>query len=251
MNKTKNLTKKNKKSSLAQMPESQEDLSKLHEKSGKKPIKYEIREDKPTIVEERCPPYLPLHLDATKRYTYADYLTWMDNRRRELIDGFFHLMSAPAEIHARISNNFVYWVNTFFRKHKAKCRIYYAPFDVRLPKNGEIEDDKIYDVVQPDICVICDLSKIDEKGCIGAPDLVVEVLSPSTSKYDWNKKFNLYEASGVREYWIVDPAEQILHVFLLQPDGKFDEGTIYKCHEKASVHIFDGLEIDLKELFEE
>jgi Uma2 family endonuclease len=106
-------------------------------------------------------------------------------------------------------------------------------------------------VVQPDICVICDLSKLDDKGCIGAPDLIVEVLSPSTLKYDWNYKFNLYEAAGVTEYWIVDPKTKTANVFLLQPDGKYDLGTVYDCGQKAPVHIFEGLEIDLNELFEE
>jgi Uma2 family endonuclease len=91
---------------------------------------------------------------------------------------------------------------------------------------------------------------LDEKGCIGAPDLIVEVLSPSTLKYDWNYKFNLYETAGVREYWIVDPKAKVVNVFLLQPEGKYDLGTVYECNQKAPVHIFEGLEIDLNELFE-
>ena len=119
-----------------------------------------------------------------------------------------------------------------------------------MPLTGETKDDKIYNVVQPDICVICDLSKLDERGCIGAPDLIVEVLSPSTLKYDWNYKFNLYEKAGVREYWIVDPKTKVTNVFLLQPDGKYDLGTVYECNQKAPVHIFERLEIDLNELFE-
>jgi Uma2 family endonuclease len=106
-------------------------------------------------------------------------------------------------------------------------------------------------VGQPDICVVCDLTKLDGKGCIGAPDLIVEVLSPSTAKMDWNKKFNLYEKYGVREYWIVDPHAKLVHVYLLQSNGEYDFGTIYKCDEKAPVHIFEGLVIDMKELFEE
>jgi Uma2 family endonuclease len=190
-------------------------------------------------------------LDESKRYTYADYLTWLDDKRRELINGFIHLMSAPNELHARIAYNWGLWTGIFILKHKGKCRVYHAPFDVRLPKNNETEDDKIDNVVQPDICVICDLSKLDKKGCIGAPDLIVEVLSPSTFKKDWNHKFNLYEASGVREYWIVDPKGKKVNVFLLQPDGKYDSGTVYECNQKAPVRIFEGLKIDLKKLFEE
>ena len=211
---------------------------------------YELPPTDPTTVKEPFIMYGTLNLDESKRYTYADYLTWLDDKRRELINGFIHLMSAPNELHARISFNWGFWAKIFIRRRKRKCRIYHAPFDVRLPLHGETADDKIYDVVQPDICVICDLSKLDEKGCIGAPDLIVEVLSPSTLKYDWNYKFNLYETAGVREYWIVDPKAKVVNIFLLQPDGKYDLGTVYECNQKAPVHIFEGLEIDLDELFE-
>jgi Uma2 family endonuclease len=216
-----------------------------------KPFKYELDEKEPTIVEEPFIKYAPLHLDETKRYTYADYLTWIDGKRRELIDGFIHLMSAPAVVHAQLSSLIHFFVTLFIRGRKGKCKVFHAPFDVRLPKNNKTADDEVYNVVQPDICVICDLSKLDSRGCIGAPDLVVEVLSPSTSKKDWKEKFDLYEESGVREYWIVDPKEQVIHIFLLQPDGKYDKGAVYECPQKAPVHIFEGLEIDLGELFEE
>ena len=93
---------------------------------------------------------------------------------------------------------------------------------------------------------------LDESKCYTYSDyLIVEVLSPTSLKYDWNYKFNLYEAAGVREYWIVDPKTKVVNIFLLQPDGKYDLGTIYECNQKAPVHIFEGLEIDLKELFED
>ena len=217
----------------------------------KKPLSYEIKEEKPTVVEERLFAYPALTLDMTKRYTYADYLTWKDDVRRELINGFIYLMSAPVRIHQKISFEINFRLASFVKKRKGKCQIYYAPFDVRLPKDGANNDDKIYDVVQPDICVVCDLSKLDGKGCLGAPDLIVEVLSPSTAKMDWNKKFNLYEKSGVREYWIVDPIAKLVYIFLLQPDGEYDCGKVYECNQKAPVHIFEGLEIDLNELFED
>jgi Uma2 family endonuclease len=213
--------------------------------------KYEQAPEQPTIVEEPFIKYPALDLDESKRYTYADYLTWFDDVRRELIDGFIRLMSAPVRIHQTISSKINFLLNLFVRKRKGKCKIYYAPFDVRFPKNGETADDKIYDVVQPDICVICDLSKLDDKGCIGAPDLIVEILSPSTSKHDKETKFNLYEKFGVREYWIVDPHKKTVQVFLLQPHGKYNEGMMYQYRQKAPVHIFEGLEIDLKELFSE
>ena len=211
---------------------------------------YESSSDKPTIIEKPFVMYGTLDLDESKRYTYADYLTWLDDKRRELINGFIHLMSVPMRVHARISQKLNRAIDGFIEKTKGKCHVYYAPFDVRLPLNNETEDDRIYNVVQPDICVICDLSKLDEKGCIGAPDLIAEVLSPLTLKYNWNYKFNLYEAAGVKEYWIVDPKAKVVNVFLLQPDGKYDLGTVYECNQKIPVHIFEGLEIDLNELFE-
>jgi len=217
----------------------------------KTPIQYEISEGKPTIVEEPFMPLPTLNLDLSKRYTYADYLSWIDDVRRELIDGFIYVMSAPLRLHARITSRINTLIDSFISNRKGKCQIYHAPFDVRLPIEGSKEDDKIYNVVQPDICVVCDLTKLDNRGCIGAPDLVVEVLSPSTSKKDWNEKFNLYEKAGVREYWIIDSKAKVVHIFLLQPDGKYNAGTIYNYTERAPVHIFEGLEIDLEELFED
>lgn len=194
---------------------------------------------------------MEISIDINKRYTYADYMTWLDDKRRELIDGFVHLMSGPLRKHAQVSIALSSRFFSFVDRKKGKCRVFYAPFDVRLPLNGSKDDDKIFDVVQPDICVICDLSKLDERGCIGAPDLIVEVLSPSTAKYDWNYKFNLYEKAGVKEYWIVDPKAKTVHSFILQLDNKYDSGTYYECNQKVPVFIFEGLEIDLNELFEE
>jgi Uma2 family endonuclease len=117
---------------------------------------------------------------------------------------------------------------------------------VRLPKNGEKEDGRIDTVVQPDVCIVCDPSKIDHRGCLGAPDFIAEVQSLSSAKYDTTEKFSLYEAAGVREYWVVFPLDGV-QVFLLQPDGKYDEGTAYEAG-KVPVHIFDGLEIDVEEI---
>ena len=156
---------------------------------------YEMQDTQSSIVEEPFVMFGTLDLDATKRYTYADYLTWLDDKRRELIDGFIHLLSAPNSIHARITQLTSLLIGSFVRNNKGKCRIFHAPFDVRLPLDNDTSDGKIYNVVQPDICVICDLSKIDIKGCNGAPDLIVEVLSPSTLKYDLHYKLGLYEAA--------------------------------------------------------
>jgi Uma2 family endonuclease len=191
---------------------------------------------------------MELVLDLKKRYTYADYLTWTDDKTRELIDGFIKMMSPkPKPIHQVKSGLLTTELNIAVKKHKGKCKVY-PEIDVRLPKNGEREDDQIYTVVSPDISVVCDQSKIDENGCLGAPDMIVEIQSFSTAKYDLTTKFNLYESSGVREYWVVYPLEKGIEVFLLQPDGKYDEGTKYETG-KIPVHIFDGYEINLDDIF--
>jgi Uma2 family endonuclease len=194
---------------------------------------------------------MELTLDLNKRYTYADYLTWLDDVRRELINGFIKMMSAPLSAHARVSKNITWHLESVIRRNKGKCEVFTAPFDVRFPKQGETADDKIDTVVQPDICIICDLSKIDERGCCGAPDMIVEILSPSTLKKDVTEKFTLYEESGVKEYWIVHPKEKAINVFLLQEDGKYDAGTTYEWKGKVPVHVFNNHLIDLNDIFEQ
>jgi Uma2 family endonuclease len=194
---------------------------------------------------------MELSLDLNKRYTYADYLTWLDDKMRELIHGFIRMMSpAPRPIHAEVSKNIYRHLDSIVLRNKGKCKVFYAPFDVRFPKNGETDYDKIDTVVQPDICVICDLSKLDELGCCGAPDMIVEILSPSTAKKDMTEKFTLYEESGVKEYWIVHPKDKAMNVYLLQENGKYDAGTLYEFEGKVPVHIFDNYLIDLDDIFE-
>ena len=192
---------------------------------------------------------MEIQLDYNKRYTYADYLTWLDDKMRELVNGFVKLMSpAPTSLHQIINGSLFGNLQDIVDKSKSNCFVFHAPFDVRLPQNGETADDKIYTVVQPDICVVCDLSKIDKRGCLGAPDLIVEIQSPTTAKYDLNEKFNLYEKSGVKEYWVVFPYDETIQVFLLQPDGKYDKGTIYE-NGNVPVGIFGGEKIELESIF--
>ena len=193
---------------------------------------------------------MEISLDLNKRYTYADYLTWLDDKARELIHGFIKMMSpAPHPAHARASYKISWHLGLCLMKNKGKCEVYPAPFDVRFPKKGETADDKIDTVVQPDICVVCDLSKIDDKGCCGAPDMIVEVLSPSTAQKDRNEKFNLYEEHGVKEYWLVHPGDKTIQVFLLQKNGKYDEGALYEKKGSVPVHLFDDYLIDLNAIF--
>jgi len=190
-----------------------------------------------------------LNLDLTKRYTYADYLTWLDDKRRELINGIVQLMSpAPRRKHQSISSLLNYFIVNYLKNKK--CDVYTAPFDVRLPKNGEKGDDKIYTVVQPDISIICDLEKLDDRGCIGAPDLIVEILSPSTAKKDINDKFILYQECGVKEYWIVNPNDENINVFFLDKKGKYQLVGMYAGDMDIKVNIFDDFKINAKDIFQ-
>ena len=198
---------------------------------------------------------MEISLDLNTRYTYADYLTWLDGEARELIHGFIKKMSpAPRLGHARVVKNIYRNFDAVVKRYHGKCEVFFAPFDVRFPKHGETGNDNIDTVVQPDICVVCDESKLDELGCCGAPDMIVEVLSPSTTKKDVTEKFALYEENGVKEYWIVHPKEKAINVFLLQDDGKYNAGVVYELEGttnplKVPVHVFDDYLIDLNEIF--
>ncbi|MBI4649526.1 MAG: Uma2 family endonuclease [Bacteroidia bacterium] len=196
-----------------------------------------------------------IQIDLNKIYTYADYLTWNDGKRYELYNGRVKEMTpAPASRHQSILGNIFADIKFFLRKMvvKNKCKVFVAPFDVRLPKSGDdTDDDKIYTVVQPDIVVVCDPAKIDERGCIGTPDLIVEVISPSSSKNDLDYKYRLYEKAGVPEYWIVFPNDKTLTVCLLDKKRKYGVKELYSYEDKVKVRTFKGLEIDLKDIFAE
>jgi Uma2 family endonuclease len=189
-------------------------------------------------------------LDQTKQYSYADYLTWEFAERIELLKGYFRQMAAPSTFHQRISRNLTRQIGNFF--HKSPCQLFVAPFDVRLysPKKSWLADKDIYTVVQPDLCVICDKNKIDERGCLGAPDFIIEILSATNSKTDLKDKFELYREAGVIEYWIVYPNDKILHQFVLE-DEKYQLKGIYTRTESASPQLFPALVVDLADIFEE
>ncbi len=191
-----------------------------------------------------------LNLDLAKRYTYADYLTWIDDARRELFNGFIKMMTpSPSRKHQKISTKLTrIWDSYLDNK---KCEIYHAPSDVRFPTNEKSKSNKqIYTVVQPDIYVVCDLSKLDDRGCLGAPDLIIEIVSPKNSKRDIKDKFEIYQQYGVREYWIVNPNEEYVNVFVLDEKQKFKLVGMFANDEKIPVNIFDGnFEVDLSEVF--
>lgn len=183
------------------------------------------------------------------KYTYEDYLSWPDDKRFEIIDGVIYDMTpAPLRIHQKISLKLsMQFANYLDDK---KCELYYSPFDVLLPKSQDEKEANITTVVQPDISVICDLNKLIEKGCKGAPDLIIEISSSSTFRKDMLEKFNLYEKSGVREYWLVRPQEKIVIVFKLGKDGRYGRPDLYGQEDEIKVGIFDNLEIKLNKVFQ-
>jgi Uma2 family endonuclease len=189
----------------------------------------------------------PSALKLEERFTYGDYLTWDDGERWELIDGVPYNMSpAPVRRHQGILMDLSRQFATYLLDKP--CKAYHAPFDVRLPE-GDEADEETFTVVQPDLVVVCDPDKLDDKGCRGAPDLVVEILSPSTSGKDMKQKFNLYEQRGVREYWIVDPSGGTVMVFRRGGDGRYGRPGVYSVEDSAPVGIFDDLTIDLRPVF--
>ncbi len=186
-------------------------------------------------------------LDENKRYTYADYYSWWDDNRRELYDGFVKLIPPVNTYHQKISGALLM---SFFELQKNGCQVYMAPFDVRFPENGKKEDINIYNVVQPDMSVFCSNDKIDERGGIGAPDFVIEISSRNTRKKDETDKFLLYEKFGVKEYWIANPTDQNIRVFLLNTDNKFVLQETYVEGESLSPSMFPDLVIEINDIFE-
>lgn len=189
-------------------------------------------------------------LTPKERFTYRHYRTWPDSERWELIEGQAWSMSpAPMRRHQEVSARLF---NEVFNFLKGKpCKVFAAPFDVLLPM-GEEADDEVESVVQPDIVVFCDRSKLTERGARGAPDLAVEILSPWTSKKDIKDKYELYESRGVREYWVLDPAAWSVWVYRPKKDGEFDEGELRnRLGDVSSIasRVLEGFVVDPEELF--
>jgi Uma2 family endonuclease len=191
-------------------------------------------------------------LDLDGVYSYADYLLWRFEERVELIRGkIFKMSPAPNTKHQRISSRLH---ATFFNFLEAKkCDVFSAPFDVRLydSKKSQKANKEVFTVVQPDLCVICDREKIDEKGCIGAPDLIIEILSLGNSKKEMKLKYELYEESGVKEYWVVYPYEENLLKFVLNEQQKYELHQIFNTEDMATSFVFPTLEVNLEKVFAE
>ena len=183
-----------------------------------------------------------------KKSTYADYLNWSEDERWEIIDGIPYMQAAPSPAHQLISGELNRQLSNYLQGKS--CKAYPAPFCVRLPQGIENNQYEVKNVVEPDISIICDKSKIDDKGYNGTPDMIIEILSPSSGKMDKIIKFNKYEKAGVKEYWLVEPEQKVVSVFLLQQDShKFSRPDVYADDEKINVSIFPDLAIDLSLVF--
>jgi Uma2 family endonuclease len=201
-------------------------------------------------------------LDPKRRYTYADYLSWQIQERVELLRGYIRQMSpAPNDAHQRISVNLSAALKAFFKKKK--CQVRHAPYDVRLaiaadtPISAQrrksakpLSDAEILTVVQPDVLVICDPRKIDKRGCLGAPDLVIEILSEGNNREDTGEKFSIYEAAGVPEYWIVHPAEQTVTVYTCNEKGRYVGSPPYAIGTAIQSPTLHPWELAVEEVFE-
>jgi len=210
-----------------------------------KPISYLITMTKSRNIQE----VLLMGFAVRKkeeRFIYGDYLTWSDNERWELIDGVAYDMSpAPSRRHQKIVGELYRQFSNYLLDKS--CEVYVAPFDVRLPEFDEADED-IDTVVQPDIVVVCDRDKLDDKGGKGAPDIVIEILSLWTAKKDLLIKYHLYERHKVKQYWVFDPATEEVTIFKLQND-KYGKPEEYKKDDRIKVDIFTDLEIDLSTVF--
>ncbi|HSI78322.1 MAG TPA: Uma2 family endonuclease [Lunatimonas sp.] len=180
-------------------------------------------------------------------YSYADYLTWQMEEVVELIKGKIFKKSAvePRRLHQKVSVELSFRLAGFLKGKK--CDLYTAPFDVRFPKSSK-EDSKIYNVVQPDICVICDPEKLDDRGCIGAPDLIVEILSPDNNKIELKHKYELYELNGVREYWIIHAETHDLLIYSLV-DGTYVPSRLFTSGDVVESKVIQGFKLYLEEFF--
>jgi Uma2 family endonuclease len=187
-------------------------------------------------------------LDPNGHYTYSDYLTWKFEEYVELIRGKIFPMAAPSRLHQEVNGNLYYHLRSFFVNHP--CKLYIAPFDVRLVRKNKNTNEAITTVVQPDLCIICDSEKLDVRGCIGAPDLIVEILSPGNTKKEMREKYTIYEEAGVKEYWLLNLTDKTVHCYQLNEQGKFIGLQPLTEDDYLTTPLFEGMNIEISKIFE-
>lgn len=190
----------------------------------------------------------PLANKLNNVHSFSDYLNWPDDERWEIIEGIpYNMTPAPHPSHQKCLAELIFILKTCFQNRE--CVVYPAPFDVRFADKKKLEDKDIINVVQPDISVICDNNKIDDRGCLGAPDLIVEILSPGTAKKDFNEKFSLYEKHKVKEYWIADPGNRVLHIYSLNKKNRLELLKMFEKNDSVESSIFKDLSFSLPDIF--
>lgn len=177
-------------------------------------------------------------LTHKKIYTIDDIYALPDGERAELIDGQIYYMAPPSRKHQTIARELFSSINSYIKSKGGSCESFFAPFAVFLNENN-------ITYVEPDICVICDPAKLNDKGCIGAPDWIIEIVSPRSRRLDYYTKLSLYHVANVREYWIVDPMKQTILVYDMEHDSA---PMIYSFTDSVKVHIYDDLSIHFSEL---
>lgn len=185
-------------------------------------------------------------LPQEKRYTLNDILSGDEQERVELIEGQIYMMAPPSRAHQEVVAALVAQLHNFLEGKK--CRVYPAPFAVRLFEKENDRPDDVDTMVEPDISVVCDPEKLDEIGCKGAPTVVMEVLSPSTQRHDRLVKLNLYQRAGVPEYWIINPQDETVQVLILD-GGRYVTSEVYGAEDVAKVNALQGCYIELSKVF--
>lgn len=184
-----------------------------------------------------------------ERFTFADCLTWDESEHIEIINGEAFMMATPSRIHQEICFEIGRQLGNYLEGKQ--CKAYPAPFGVRLFEQDGDRPENVDTMVEPDISVVCDRNKLDKHGCKGAPDMIVEVLSPSTQRHDQLVKLNLYQRAGVREYWIVDPENKTVRVLLQTGEGTLWTHEVYRREDVAKVNVLEGCFIELSKVFSE
>ena len=181
-----------------------------------------------------------------RKYTYADYLTWPEDERWEIIDGIAYMMTAPTWQHQAISRELNRQISNYL--FDKPCKSFAAPFDLRIPEFNE-RDEETTTIVQPDLVVICNKEGLKGTGFYGIPTIIIEILSPSTARKDKILKFSRYQRAGIQEYWMVSPEYEQIEVYTLQENKRYELSKIYTIEDKLITSLFPDLEIDLKPVF--